>query len=247
MGIKQIIRLFEDGNVCVYGLKGRGKDMLFANVVTRRKIDYVSNICYGQGSKEGSWSFYPYKYEDFNCGENTYDNFITGEVNYYRFPYPDGTDLYLSDCGIYFPSQYCSQLDRKYPYLPVYMAISRHVGKANFHYNVQNLGRCWIKIREMSDTFIYCRRCIVIGKLVLQWVRIYDMYESAERKVKPFSVNAPLLANKEVKTHIRLQRELYECNNGMIKNKFLVYFNKSNYNTRFFKDLLEGGVKPNEK
>ncbi len=32
MRLKHIIRLFETGNVCVCGLKGRGKDMLMANV-----------------------------------------------------------------------------------------------------------------------------------------------------------------------------------------------------------------------
>ena len=35
-------------------------------------------------------------------------------------PYPDGTDIYLSDAGIYFPSQFCSELNREYPFMAVF-------------------------------------------------------------------------------------------------------------------------------
>lgn len=33
MRFKKIIKLFNDQNVSVFGLRGRGKDLLFANVV----------------------------------------------------------------------------------------------------------------------------------------------------------------------------------------------------------------------
>lgn len=46
MRLKKIIKMFEKGNVCVCGLKGSGKDMLFANVVNRRMKPYVSNTEY---------------------------------------------------------------------------------------------------------------------------------------------------------------------------------------------------------
>lgn len=47
MNFKKLIRLFEDGNVCVCGLRGRGKDLLMSNVAVRRGLDYISNIDYG--------------------------------------------------------------------------------------------------------------------------------------------------------------------------------------------------------
>ena len=52
MRLKKDNNMFRDGNVCVTGLRGRGKDMLVANVVLRRKaqrkpLPYVSNVDYG--------------------------------------------------------------------------------------------------------------------------------------------------------------------------------------------------------
>ena len=38
MRFKKIIKLFEDQNVCVCGLRGTGKDLLMSNVVIRRKL-----------------------------------------------------------------------------------------------------------------------------------------------------------------------------------------------------------------
>ena len=46
MNMRKIVKLFEQGNVCVVGLRGCGKDMLFANVIARRRQPYVSNTDY---------------------------------------------------------------------------------------------------------------------------------------------------------------------------------------------------------
>ncbi len=236
MGLRKIIKLFRDGNVCVTGLRGRGKDMLIANVVQRRKLDYVSNVDYGG-------KFHEFDPEALDCGKNTYKNFISGDVNYYSYPYGDGTDIYLSDLGIYFPSQYCNELNKQYPYMATFQAISRHVGKCNFHFNVQNLNRAWDKIREQSDMYILCRGCVVIFGIVFQVVRLYDNYESCCRRVKPFAVNMPLIGSGATRYQVRLARATYEANHGYIKNKILIYRNKSSYDTRFFKRMLENGKK----
>ena len=70
--MKKIIKLFENGNVCVTGLRGTGKDMLFANVAVRRKKPYVSNTWYDDNC-------IPFVPKDFDCGGNTYKNFIDGD------------------------------------------------------------------------------------------------------------------------------------------------------------------------
>lgn len=54
MGIRNIKRMFEDGNVCVVGLRGRGKDMLFANIIARRRKEYISNTDYKVKGKNAS-------------------------------------------------------------------------------------------------------------------------------------------------------------------------------------------------
>lgn len=236
MRFKKLIRLFEDGNVCVCGLRGRGKDLLFANVVSRRNLDYVSNIDYGG-------KHHPFNYDDLDCGQNQYFDFINGSVKYYEYPFPDGTDVYLSDCGIYFPSQFCSELNRKFPYMSVFQAISRHVGNCNFHFNAQNLNRVWDKIREQSDIYILCRRCFYFKGFVIQFITIYDKYDSAVARMKPLKLPMPLLSNKETRMMRKIQLAQYEANHGVIENKILIYRNKSNYNTRQFNEILKGGKK----
>lgn len=238
MFFRSIVKLFEDGNVCVTGLRGRGKDMLMSNVVVRRKLPYVSNVNYdGRRPWKGrSCSYRPFNPLDYDSG-NTYDQFIKGNVVPYTFPHPDGTDIYISDAGVYFPSQYCNELNKKYGGLCSFMALSRHLGKCNVHTNVQNLNRCWDKIREQSDSYITCNRCIVIGKLVLQCVTIYEQYDACVKRVPPFPMKRPLFnANRIQQYEISLMN--FVTSHGKIRRGILLYWNKSKYDTRFFKTML---------
>lgn len=168
---------------------------------------------------------------------------MSGSVNYYEYPYPDHTDVYLSDAGIYFPAQYCNELNKHYPQISVFQAISRHVGNCNFHWNAQNLNRVFDKIREQSDIYIMCRRCIYIKGLVMQFLRIYDKYDSAVARMRPLKLPMPLLSNKESRMMRRIQLAQFEAAHGMIVNRLLVYKNRSNYNTRQFNDILRRGRK----
>lgn len=234
MRFKKLIKLFEDGNVCVCGLRGRGKDLLMSNVCVRRNLDYISNIDYG-----GKHHFFNYEY--LNCGKNTYNQFIDGNVRYYKFPYPDGTDVYLSDAGIYFPSQFCNELNKKYAYMSVFQAISRHVGNCNFHFNAQNLNRVWDKIREQSDIYILCRKCFYFKGWVLQFITIYDKYDSAVARMKPLRLPIPLFGNSQTRMMRKIQLAQHEASHGSIENRILFYKNKSTYNTRQFAEILEKG------
>lgn len=235
MFIRKIVRLFDDGNVCVCGLRGRGKDLLMANVAVRRKLPYVCNVDYG-GER---FKFSP---KDFDCGKNTYKNFISENINRYVYPFPDRTDVYISDAGVYFPAQYCNELNRDYGYFATFMALSRHVGECNVHINVQNLNRCWDKIREQSDIYIMVNGChVLFGKIVLQRVTLYELYDSALKRVPPFRLRKPFL-NADRRYQWEIQKSQYDIAHGSIQRKWLIYIHKSNYNTRFFKELLENGV-----
>lgn len=229
--MRKIIKLFEEGNVSVCGLRGKGKDMLTANVVVRRKKPYISNTDYGG-------DHIPFAPEVLNC-KNTYRNFLTGRLNRYEYPFDDGVDIYLSDGGVYMPSQYQGELCKEYGHIPVYMAISRHLGDCNFHYNVQNLNRMWDKIREQSDTYIRCIGCkVLFGKLVLQRVIIYEKYESAVNRVPPFRLRRPLINPSRLQVW-EVQKQNYDIAHGSVKPRFLIYINRSKYNTRIFKEMLE--------
>lgn len=128
--------------------------------------------------------------------------------------------------------------------MAVFQALSRQLGACNFHINVQNLNRCWDKIREQSDTYILCRHCWVFfgGRLVFQLGTIYDRADSAQSRQKPLKLPWGTSMDKSY----RLQRDVavanFEASHGMVKNFFLIYRNKSKYNTRIFKEILENGT-----
>lgn len=223
--------MFEEGNVSVCGLRGKGKDMLTANVVMRRKRPYISNTDYGG-------QFIKFDPDMLNF-RNTWRNFMTGRLNRYVYPYEDDIDIYVADLGVYMPSQYQGELCKEYSHIPVAMALTRQVCGCNFHYNVQNLNRAWDKVREQSDTYIRCVGCkVLFGKLVLQKVIIYEKYESAVNRVPPFRLRRPLLNPSRLQVW-EVQKQNYDIAHGSVTPRLLIYINRSNYNTRIFKEMLE--------
>ena len=159
MRFKKVLKLFEKGNVCVSGLRGTGKDVLFGNVIGRRRKEaYISNLDYG-GNR------FPFELKKLDLAGNTYKNFIAGNVKNYVFPYPLGTDVYISDAGVYFPAQHFVELNRSYDSFVAYQALSRQVSHNNVHFNAQNLNRVWDKIREQSDIYINCQWCKVLPNI----------------------------------------------------------------------------------
>lgn len=239
--LKPIIKKFKNGNVSVVGMRGTGKDVLFGNVISRRSKIYVSNVDYTLDD-----NFKSYVYSNFDC-DMTYKDLIKGNIKYYCYPYKDGTDLYLSDSGIYFPSQYNGELNKEFKSLPVFMALSRHLGQCNVHTNSQNLNRVWDKIREQSDEYILCRKCIFILGFVFQWVYVYDRAESCQKRIKPCQYTIPLFANREMKQRAKLYFDNFENQNGSIKSYLLIYRNKSKHDTYSFKDKFLNGARENEK
>lgn len=238
--MRKIIKLFQSGNVCVCGLRGRGKDMLFSNVVVRRKLPYVCNTNYGG-------DHHPFIPMDYDCGGNTYESFLNNQLRKYKYPHPDGTDIYIADAGIYFPSQYCGELNKRYGYISTFMALSRHLGECNVHFNVQNLNRVWDKIREQSDIYIMCNWCkVLFGKLVIERVTIYENYESAVNRVPPYR-KPPVRLNADRKMNLHMDKQKYRIAHGEIKRRTLVYFNKSSYDTRVFKAMLESAPERTKK
>lgn len=242
--IRKIVKLFNCGSVQVSGCKGTGKDTLFGNVIMRQKKPYISNLNYGG-------TFYPFVYKDLNLSENSFENIVSGNVKHYLFPYPDGTDVFISDAGVYFPSQYCGLLNKKFESFPYFMALSRQLGNCNVHVNTQHIGRCWDKIREQSDIYIRCNFCKVIGKrdshgvvkhgLVIMKITIYDKYEACLNRVKPCRVKIPLFANREMRLRYQMHIDKFQENNGNVVSKILIFKNKSLHDSYYFKSVFENG------
>lgn len=232
--INFVRRLFEHGNVCVTGLRGTGKDLIFGNVINVRKQAYVSNLDYG-GKR------YEFKYADFMIGNNTYDTMLNQPL-YYEYPFELGSDLYLSDVGVYFPSQYCNELNKRYQSFPYYMALSRQVSHNNVHINVQNLNRAWDKIREQSDIYIRCVKSYYVFGLVLQKIVVYDKYESCLNRVDPCRIKIPLLGDKDRILNAQIAVDKFANQYGSVKSYWLVYINRSKHDTYYFEKLLKEGV-----
>ena len=239
MLFSSIVRLFKDGNVCVTGLRGKGKDLLMGNVIARRNEEYVSNLDYGG-------AFNRVDFSKLLVANNTYINLLDDSINYYEYPYPDGSDVYVSDAGIYFPSQYCNELNKRYGAFATYMALSRQLSHNNVHINAQNLNRVWDKIREQSGIYITCRRCWYIFGLVIQWITIYDKMQSCIDRVQPCRIRVPLL-NKEARVQAQIYRDKFFNQYGNVTNHILIYVNKSGHDTYYFEKLFKEGKKVDVK
>lgn len=247
-GIDKVRKEYEKRAVSVSGMVGSGKDLLTANVIERRKLPHISNCPYNKLTM-------PYKYEELNCGENTYKEFIRGTLNKYNYPYFDGCDIYLSDCGIYFPSQYCNELNREYKNLPTFMALTRQLGECHVHFNAQNINRVWDKIREMSDIYYYSRWVKLIKlpfikkNVVIQLLTRYEFVESCIKRIKPCRIKMPLLAKQDTKNQILMYKDNFTNLHGSVRNRLLIYINKAEYDSRFFKTMLKLGkeAEKNEK
>lgn len=129
-------QLFNNHSVSVSGPKGTGKDMLTGNVIARRSRHkyYISNIDYKIKGKR----FIELNLNKFLC-DNNYRNFIYGNIKPYIYPYGDNIDIYISDCGVYFPCQYNVQLNNEFKDFPIFMALSRQLGNSWVHTNCQYL------------------------------------------------------------------------------------------------------------
>lgn len=221
----RVLRAFKQGNVIVFGAKGKGKDLFFQKVIEwKKRKPYFSNIFYG------------YKYTNISMKEldlnNDYHNLINEGVNIiekdYRF---EKRDIYFSDVGVYLPSQYDSYLHKTYKSFPIAYALSRHLWNNNIHCNTQNLERCWKALREQADSFIWCRRTYKLPFILIVSYVQYEKYQSALQRLLPMK-----------KSHSGSDKNLYNqynAANGKINKGFIILRkNKIKYDTRAFHKIF---------
>lgn len=235
MGMRKIVKLYDNNSVCICGPKGKGKDILTANVIARRRGRYyISNVDYKIKGKTYI-RFRP----KMLCIGNNFWNFIEDNISPYYYPYPQKADIYVSDCGVYFPSQYNGELNRDYKDIPTFCALSRQLGECYVHTNAQALNRVWDKIREQSNVYLSCQFCkVLFGKIVIQVVREYERYQSAVDNVPPCRISVPLNAERRQRAQLEIER--YRNTYGRVKTHLCIYLNKSKYDTHIFKTMLEG-------
>lgn len=227
---KYLKNAFTSNNTIVFGKKGKGKDLIFQEVINLRKKEiYHANTNYGHNFKRCTPN-------DLALGENSYDKFIEDKIEILdkkNYPY-ENEDFYFSDAGVVFPSQYDNLLHKKYKTFPVAYALSRHLWHNNIHCNVQSLDRIWKPLREQADAYIKCNHAYKIPFYMVVSFTSYDKYSSAQQELLP--LNAHLLNGQS-----KLNKEQFEATNGKIK-KYLVFIpkRKIKYDTREYHKIIFG-------
>lgn len=240
-GAKYLVKLFDKRNCIVFGEKGDGKDVIMGNVVARQEKPYISNMNYTLDDR-----YIPLDFNMLDIGGNTWKNFVDGDILYYDYPYPDGADIFVSDLGVYLPCQYNSELNKRYPHLATFFALSRHLGKAGVHGNTQDLRRPWDKFREQAKCYIRARgvnQFLIKLGIVSMKVTFYSNYDSAVACIEPCRVTVPLLANGERRLQAEMHRDNFFNAHGDVYTHHFLFVNKSKHDDRYFKKLLLGGRK----
>lgn len=232
----RIKQAFKQGNVIVTGRKGFGKDILFQSVINWRKEKYLSNLNYGG-------KFQPFNLKDLELTPNTYHNFVKGTIE--KCEKKEGfekTDIYISDGGVYLPSQADYLLHKTYPSLPITYALNRHLFANGIHVNAQRIERIWKALREQADYFVLMRkRPLKLPFFLVLFTTEYDRYESARQELQPM-VNT--LFNK----YSKAEKNLFTANHGFVKNGLIIVRKSTlKYDSRAFHEIIYGEKAPRKE
>ncbi len=242
-----LVNCFNDANCIVFGLKGSGKDLLYNKAINSRKVNCYANIPYNK-------EYCTVKsIQDFSVAPNTFENILNNDIKIVPKINKECCDMYISDGGIFLPSQYSNQLIKNYPSLPIYYALSRHLTNSNIHINSQYLGRVWDKLREQAGYFIRAVKTTrlamkvkdgengkkLIGFLITDFI-VYDNYASAMAQLQPFD-NKRLFAGAEGAA----TKAEFIAKHGNIKAyKVIQRISDIHYDSRYFHNLIYGYKSP---
>lgn len=233
---KRIKNAFIDGNVVVSGRKRYGKDILFQAVIKWRKEPYFANYSYG-----GEYTHIDLK--ELELTPNTYDNFIDGKIEKVKKNNKlEGKDIYISDGGIYLPSQADSKLHKTYPSLPITYALTGHLWANGIHVNTQRLERLWKALREQADYFVRIRkRVLKLPFIFVVFTTEYDKYESAKQELLP-------LGSRLFNKYSKAEKDKFRATNGFIKNGFVIVpKHYCKYDSRAFHEIMFGEKAPKKE
>ncbi len=148
----------------------------------------------------------------------------------------ENKDIYISDIGVYLPSYMDSKLYSKFPSMPVFYALSRHLYNCNVHCNTQNIERGWKALREQADFYIQVKKTYKI----FNWLFItkyisYDKYESAKQNLLP-------IKNRLLNKYSKAENDIYNAQNGDIRIGYIFQTKrKLYYDTRAMEKILLKG------
>lgn len=227
-----ITKKFKKNNCLVWGKKRKGKDLTFQKVINKRKKEhYASNypIEFGYGHKGVQIQM-----ADLSVSPNTYENMIANVVKKIDYQKEmENRDTYISDCGIYLPSQYNHILNKLYPSMPIFYSVIGHLYDSNIHVNYNGeITRLWDKLREQADEYFNVLQCIKIFGFIFIKVRYYERYSTASQTLAPMKKG---FLNKQQKALY----EQYKSQNGLIKDMWIcIMIRNIHYDTRYFRHVF---------
>ena len=213
---KWLLNAFDNFDTAVYGLRGTGKDVIFAHAINLRGGKHYSNIYYNADTEVRDL-------KDLNVGGNRYEDFIEGDITPFEPNFEEGYHFFISDAGVYLGCQYNKELNDNYGELPIHLALRRHLYDSHVHTNSQALNRPWDKIREQQGIFIHTLGTVDYGDHLIVTAISYTKYESALECLPP--------PEQPDKYHVMKYGEILE-------HKFRVPVDSLSYDTRHFKTKL---------
>jgi hypothetical protein len=224
-----LLNAFDNYDCAVYGLRGAGKDVLFAHVINLKSGKHYSNIYYNDQTEVRDL-------KELNVGGNTYEDFINGKIKKFTPNFEENYHFFISDAGVYLGCQYNKELNANYGELPIHIALRRHLYNSHLHTNSQALNRPWDKVREQQGLFLHALGVLDYGEFLIVKAVSYTKYESA--------LECLPVPDKPDKYHTMKYGEILE-------HKFLVPTSSLTYDTRHFKTILlnetEGVETENER
>lgn len=231
-GKRALLDCFLNFNTCVFGLRGKGKDILFNKVINIRNTPCYATIPY---NKELCIET---TLENFSVSPNTFESIVNDDITIIKKTLKENTDLYISDAGNLLPAQNNAQLVKKYPGFPAFYSLSRHLYNMNIHYNTQDLNRVWNLLREQTGRWIKAVKTVKIGCFLITSFIVYDREASAASEMLPFKTS---IFNKEAKA---LKMD-FEAKHGQIRAYKTIQLAKHiYYDSRWFHYRLFGYKSP---
>lgn len=225
--------VFSKNSVIVFGYKGKGKDLIFQKIINmrvRKKKMYASNIDYTNGK-----NFLKTNLKALSVEPNTFEHFLHDSIlTIEKNNDLEGTDVFISDAGIYLPSHEDARISKIYRSLPIFYALSRHLYNMNIHTNTQIFTRLWVKLREQAGGFVRALKTFKLGPFLFTKVRYYSEVQSAENNVLPFAKSFFNNFNKGL-------YEEFVAKHGLVKDFYIVQLCKNvKYDTRAFHTKVFG-------
>lgn len=225
---KDILDHFKKMNVVVAGKKGTGKDLLFQKIINKRKEYYYTNLPNGYGGNNEHISL-----REIACEPNTYDDFINEKIVKSKRRFMEKCDIYISDAGVYLPSNLDSMLYKKYPSMPIYYALSRQLADHNIHANVQVYSKLWKALREQADYYVTCKKTIKwIPFFLFTKCISYEKLDSAMQELLP-------IKSRIMNKYSKAEADQYNATNGLIRVGWVIQRkSKIKYDSRAFEKLI---------